>query len=135
MEYYDVDTVLDDSCITSDSTNTITSPPRTSPQSLTTGDDVELSHINASESVVSSVSRGASAATNSQPWEVEQATEIDNCTSFSLKTFGCKMANGKPCSSLFPVDYYIDTRSQASLLTRQQLDLVLLGSVMSTTAV
>ena len=31
--------------------------------------------------------------------------------------------------------YYIDITAQASLLTRQQLDLVLLGSVMSTTAV
>ena len=34
----------------------------------------------------------------------------------------------------FPV-YYIDIRAQASLLTCQQLDLVLLGSVMSATAV
>ena len=45
------------------------------------------------------------------------------------------MADAKPCNSLFPVEYYIDIRSQASLLTRQQLDLVLLGSVMSTTTV
>ena len=45
------------------------------------------------------------------------------------------MADGKPCSSLFALEYYIDIRVQASLLTRQQLDLVLLGSVMSTTAV
>ena len=32
------------------------------------------------------------------------------------------MADGKPCSSIFPVEYYNETRSQTSLLTRQQLD-------------
>ena len=45
------------------------------------------------------------------------------------------MADGKPCHSLFASEYYIDISAQASFLTRQQLDIVLLGSVMSTTAV
>ena len=54
---------------------------------------------------------------------------------FFWKMCGCQIADGNPCSSLFSVYYYIDIRSQASLLTRQQLDLILLGSVMSTRAV
>ena len=143
VEFYDADTMLDDSCLamtppasSQPSTTPLaheTSPPSvTAPMPSTTGDDAELP---TSESVVSSVSHGASVSTNSQLWEVEQATEINKCTSFSLKTCGCKMADEKPCSSLFSADYYIETRSQASLLTRQQLDLVLLGSVMTTTSV
>ena len=71
----------------------------------------------------------------SQPWEMEQTGEVEKCSDFVRRTCGCRMADGRPCSSLFSVDYYINIRSQASLLTRQQLDLVLLGSVMSTTAV
>ena len=35
-------------------------------------------------------------------------------------------------SSLFTEEYYITFRALASFLTREQLDLVLLGSVMST---
>ena len=45
---------------------------------------------------------------------------------------GCRLANNKPCSTLFGSEYYIQMRAQASLLTREQLDMVLLGSVMST---
>ena len=143
MEFYDADTMLDDSCLvmtppassqppTTSLAHETSPPPVTAPTPSTTGDDAELP---TSESVVSSVSHGASVSTNSQLWEVEQASEITKCTSFSLKTCGCKMADGKPCSSLFSADYYVETRSQASLLTRQQLDLVLLGSVMTTTSV
>ena len=51
------------------------------------------------------------------------------CTAFVQKTCGCGKANGKPCSTLFPVEHYIQHRAQASLLTRQELDLVLLGSL------
>ena len=54
------------------------------------------------------------------------------CTAFVQKTCGCTKANGKPCSTLFPVEHYIQHRAQASLLTRQELDLVLLGSIMTT---
>ena len=128
MEYYDVEeAALNDSSILMDDNITVMSSP--------TSEDLDSSHAVAS---VSSVSRGMSAGINemsSQPWEVEQTVEIDKCTNFVQRSCCCKMADRKPCSSLFPVDYYIETRSQASLLTCQQLDLVLLGSVMSTTAV
>ena len=69
---------------------------------------------------------------HTQPWEIEQTLELEKCAEFVRKTCGCKMSRGKPCSSLFTREYYIDLRSQASLLTREQLNLVLMGSVMST---
>ena len=67
-----------------------------------------------------------------QQWELEQSTEVSKCSKFLEDTCGCKWADGKPCSSLFTEEYYITFRAQASFLTREQLDLVLLGSVMST---
>ena len=55
------------------------------------------------------------------------------CAEFVARTCGCKKGDGrKPCSSLFPVQHYVDIRAQAALLTRNELDMVLLGSVMST---
>ena len=69
---------------------------------------------------------------NEQQWELEQETELTKCSRFVEDTCGCKWANGRACSLLFTKDYYATFRSQASLLTREQLDLVILGSVMST---
>ena len=46
-------------------------------------------------------------------------------------TCGCRLDNGSPCSSLFSLEEYVSHRSQASLLTRNELDLVIIGSVMS----
>ena len=54
------------------------------------------------------------------------------CTTFVQKACGCTKANGKPCSTLFPVQHYIQHLVQTSLLTRQELDLVLLGPIMTT---
>ena len=55
------------------------------------------------------------------------------CAEFVAHTCGCKKADGrKPCSSLFPVQHYVDVRGQAAFLTHNELDMVLLGSVMST---
>ena len=42
------------------------------------------------------------------------------------------MADGKPCSGLYSLEQYIESRAQSSLLTREQLDLVLMGSILST---
>ena len=64
------------------------------------------------------------------PSEIE--SDVAVCAVFVQKTCGCTKANGKPCSTLFPVEHYIDHHAQASLLTREQLDLVLLGSIMIT---
>ena len=47
-------------------------------------------------------------------------------------TCGCHLANGRPCSSLFSVEHYIQLRAQSSFLNRDELDLTLIGAIMST---
>ena len=59
-------------------------------------------------------------------------TELKLCTDFIESTCGCKKAKGKPCSSLFTLDHYIDLRAQSSFLTHDELDLTLLGCIMCT---
>ena len=62
-----------------------------------------------------------------------QNSDEDVCAEFVRRTCGCKKANGMPCSSLFSVEHYITLRAQSALLTRNELDMVILGSLMSTT--
>ena len=56
-------------------------------------------------------------------------TDHDICVEFYERTCGCQKADGKPCSSLFPLEHFIDMRSQASLMTCQELDLVLMTTI------
>ena len=67
-----------------------------------------------------------------QPWEHEQLNELSKCAEFVQLTCGCTKADGKPCSSLFSEDHYAELRAQASFLTHEQLDMVILGSIMAT---
>lgn len=85
-----------------------------------------------SSAVLPSIATAVVTNANEQHWELEQVTELDKCSKFVVDTCGCKWANGKPCSTLFTEEYYVTFRAQASFLTHEQLDLVLLGSVMST---
>lgn len=62
-----------------------------------------------------------------------QNSDEDVCAEFVRRTCGCKKANGKACSSLFSVEHYIMLRAQCALLSRNELDMVILGSIMSTT--
>ena len=59
-------------------------------------------------------------------------SELKLCKEFIESTCGCKKFKGKPCSSLFTLDHYIDLRAQSSLLTHDELDLTLLGCIMCT---
>lgn len=73
--------------------------------------------------------------TNDDTMTSSQSTiknDYDTCVEFYERTCGCKKADGRPCSSLFTVEHFVDMRSQASLMTHQELDLVLLGSLMTT---
>ena len=54
------------------------------------------------------------------------------CEKFTEDTCGCTKADGKPCSTLFSLEHYIELRAQASFLTHDELDLVLMGSIIST---
>jgi len=56
------------------------------------------------------------------------AKEFDLCRNF---TCGCKKIGGRPCSTQFTVDHFIEMRAQASLLSNDELDMVLLGSIMA----
>ena len=67
-----------------------------------------------------------------QPWQQQQSDELTKCSEFVRATCGCSKANGKPCSTLFSEEHYADLRAQAAFLTHEQLDLVILGSVMAT---
>ena len=51
---------------------------------------------------------------------------------FLAKSCGCKRANGKPCSTLFSKEHYQDIRWHCVELTRDELDLVLMGQIMAT---
>ena len=59
-------------------------------------------------------------------------SDYEVCVHFYERTCGCQKADGKPCSLLFTLEHFVDIRSQASLMTNQELDLVLLGSLMTT---
>ena len=60
-------------------------------------------------------------------------TDEDVCREFIEHTCGCQKINGRPSSSQFSMEYYIEQHAQASLLTRNELNLVMLGCIMSTT--
>ena len=66
------------------------------------------------------------------PSETENDVDVCTTSNFVQKTCGCTKANGKPCSTLFSVEYYIDYHAPASLLKQQELDLLLLGSILTT---
>ena len=61
-----------------------------------------------------------------------QSPDVPVCEKFTEDTCGCTKADGKPCSTLFSLEHYIELRAQASFLTHDELDLVLMGSIMST---
>ena len=73
-----------------------------------------------------------SGTTQDQPWILQQSAELSKCREFVRTTCGCTKASGNPCSTLFTEEHYTDLRAQASFLTHEQLDLVLLGSIMAT---
>ena len=57
----------------------------------------------------------------------------DMCRKFKEQTCGCHKVPGKQhCSNLFLVDHYLELRAQSSFMTRDELDLVLMGSIMCT---
>lgn len=84
-----------------------------------------------------STTQQSSSQNTGEPVEAEargqHSSDEEVCGNFLRRTCGCKKANGNPCSSLFPVEHYVLLRAQSALLTRTELDMVLLGSIMSTT--
>ena len=57
--------------------------------------------------------------------------DVTVCKKFIEDTCGCTLAKGSPCSATFPLEHYVTHRMQAAELTHNELDLVILGSLMS----
>ena len=85
------------------------------------------------QSVVSVVSQPTQRSSSQEQAAQQNECDDDICRDFLRRTCGCKKAGGEPCSSLFSVEHYITLRAQSALLSRTELDMVLLGSLMSTT--
>ena len=60
-----------------------------------------------------------------QPWYLQQSAELLKCCDFARTTCGCFKANGNE-------EHYVELRAQAAFLSHEQLDLVIMGSVMAT---
>ena len=78
-----------------------------------------------------------SAPSNTVPTEtlfdaVAQSPDVQLCEQFVQQTCGCDLAKGGPCSDLFSLEHYIILRGHCSFLTHDELDLTLLGTIMST---
>ena len=90
-----------------------------------------LEHHHEASTSTPPTSNAATVDSTRPPDEVPDEAETD-VEEFVRKTCGCTKANGKPWSTLLSVAHYMEHRSQASLLTRKELDLVLLGSIITT---
>ena len=62
---------------------------------------------------------------------VNQEDPDPDLTRFLENGCGCKRAKGKPCSTLFSRAHNEDYRQQCMALTRDELDLVLLGQIIT----
>ena len=83
----------------------------------------------------SASSTTASSSTKEEEIEREavnpiELTDVTVRREFMEQTCGCKKVKGGPRSSQFSLEYYIEKRAQASLLTRGEQDLVMLRCVM-----
>ena len=45
---------------------------------------------------------------------------------------GCNLADDEPCSGLFSVEHYVNLRARCCLLNKNELDMALIGSIIST---
>ena len=68
----------------------------------------------------------------SPPDTSDESPDIRKCQEFVKNTCDCHLAHGRPCSDLFSLEHYIQLRAQSNFLTRDELDLTLIGSIMST---
>ena len=87
--------------------------------------------------VLASTSTSASISTTTDGTSIELqptdeiSSEEQKCREFIQRTCSCRLNNRSPRSRLVPLQKYVCHRSEAAALTRDQLDLVLIGAVMS----
>ena len=67
------------------------------------------------------------------PSDMTASHDVQKCKKFVERTCKCNLAepDGSPCSNQFPVEHYVQTRAQANFLTRDELNLVILGYIQS----
>ena len=67
------------------------------------------------------------------PSNITESRDVAKCRKYVERTCKCDLVepDGSPCSTLFPIEHYIQTRAQANFLTHDELDLVLLGQIES----
>lgn len=63
--------------------------------------------------------------------ELTSSPDVTECEQFCMHTCGCDKDQGNPCSKQFPLEHYIERRAQCSFLSKDELDLVLMGFVSS----
>ena len=73
----------------------------------------------------------ASASPTLQHEETPSTPDVSTCENFYQRTCGCDKNQGSPCSKLFPLEHFIEMRAHCSLLTKDELDLVLMGFISS----
>jgi len=74
-------------------------------------------HLLGSTSMSSAEGNDTTTTTTSQTTVDKVNSDYDVCVEFVEHTWGCKKADGKPCSSLFPLEHFVVMRSQAFLMT------------------
>ena len=119
------------------STNTSHEFPEPIPQSsasshLELASTTPVPNTRRTESTITRSDVTVSMTSGSKSCEGTLQTEEDKCRTFLNQTCGCKLASDKkPCSSQFFMDYVLDIRAQAAPLSRDELDLVLIGEIMA----
>ena len=66
--------------------------------------------------------------TDSLPNEIPDSGEVD---AFLAARCGCSRAGGQPCSALFSKDHYEDLRLSCRELSRNELDMIVMGQYMA----
>ena len=95
-------------------------------------DDFHYSASDISDGMIQTSSVSIDSSSNSLLDTAAQSPDVQLCQQFVQQTCGCDLANGKPCSDRFSLEHYITLRAQCSFLTHDELDLTLLGTIMST---
>ena len=73
---------------------------------------------------------GAEVSLDLRPCDIDEDRVVED---FMRRGCSCRKWGGKPCSEHFSVDYLRETRLSFKDLTREQLDLILMGQLIATT--
>ena len=111
---------------------TSSQPRGTSLQSRATTSQLQSGAVTPSRKKPSDKRLSAATLARIKHGEVEREAEPVICEEFVLTTCGCQLAGGGPCSSMFSSEYYQQYRAQALFLSKELLDMALIGSIAAT---